>query len=165
MTPSTSSDGPSGQAKAEAQLPADYQYRLDDCEMALARHRLIRDGLKRGLLWSYASVVFDSSLVFLGGFFGWQRYRIADAQTSFLRGLTVNPLLRRVFTPLPLLSMLIAMLGVFCLPVDLAAISVAQERILLQERAIENGNLIRQDIICEGTKGAAASQAAEVPIQ
>lgn len=144
-------------------LPADYQYRLEDCEMALARHRFTRDELKRGLTWTKVSTGFDTALVVLGGYFGMQNYRIAEHEASFLRHLTGNPHIRRVFTPFPFFSALCVLFGLFSLPVDLAALRIAKDRIAMQERAIQNGETIREDIILQGM--SAASAAKEVPIQ
>ncbi|KAG5472982.1 hypothetical protein CUR178_02898 [Leishmania enriettii] len=66
---------------------------------------------------------------------------------------------------MPLFSLLGFIFGLSCLPVDLAAISVAQERIFQQERAIENGELIDRDIILEGVEAAAGGAAMKVLIQ
>lgn len=162
MTLSAPLETPLAKAQQGGQLPADYQYRLDDCEVALLRHRLARDQLKRGLSWTYASAGFDASLIFLGGYMGWRRFRIAEEEASFLRAVTGNPFIRRVFTPIPFVSVLAVTFGLFCLPVDIAAISVAQERIMLQESAIANGELIRQDIIREGTDAAVGAKDAPI---
>jgi hypothetical protein len=165
MAPATPQDSPIAQAQnanSTTTLPVEYQYRLEDCEMALAQHRLARDELHRGLTWTKVSTGFDSALIVLGGYFGWQNFRIAEQEASFLRSLTGNPHIRRIFTPFPFFSMLCVVFGLVSLPVDLAALSVAKERIAMQEHAIQNGEVIRQDIIREGIN---ATSAKEVPIK
>ncbi|KPA82957.1 hypothetical protein ABB37_02702 [Leptomonas pyrrhocoris] len=166
MSDATSPKSPVAQAQNSAgstKLPADYQYRLEDCEMALARHHFTRDELQRGLTWTKVSTGFDYALIAFGGYFGWTNYRIAEHEASFLRSVTGNPYIRRVFTPFPFLSLLCVVFGLFALPVDLAALSVAKDRIQMEERAIQNGEVIRQDIIREGT--AVASSAKKVAIK
>lgn len=165
MAAATPKDTPLAQAQSNGgntQLPADYQYRLEDCEMALARHRFTRDELQRGLSWTKVSAGFDSALIVIGGYFGWQNYRIAEHEASFLRSLTGNPYIRRVFTPFPFFSLLCVLFGAFSLPVDLAAISVAKDQIKMQERSIENGEVIRQDIIREGMQAASSAKEATI---
>lgn len=150
-------------APSITKLPGDYQYRLEDCEMALARHALTRDELQRGLTWTKVSTGFDVALVGFGTYFGLQQYRIAEHEASFLRSVTGNPYIRRVFTPFPFFATLCVMFGLFSLPVDLAALNVTKDRIEMQERALQHGETVRQGLIRQGMDAAAAGK--EVPIK
>lgn len=150
-------------APSITKVPSDYQYRLEDCEMALARHAITRDELQRGLTWTKVSTGFDTALVALGTYFGFQQYRIAEHEASFLRSVTGNPYIRRVFTPFPFFATLCVLFGLFSLPVDLAALNVTKDRIEMESRALQHGETVRQDIIRQGM--AAAASGKEVPIK
>lgn len=139
-----------------AALPPAYQYQLENCEVAIAHHSYSRDELQRSLTMAKISTGVDTTLIVLGGFFGLRNFRIAEHEASFLRSVTGNPYIRRVFTPYPFVSVMCFLFGMFSLPVDLAALSIAKDRIALQHGAVQNGEAIREDIIREGLNVAAA---------
>ncbi|KAK7200601.1 hypothetical protein NESM_000116100 [Novymonas esmeraldas] len=165
MAPSAPLPSPPTAGQQASLLPSDYQYRLDDCEMALTRHRVTRDALQGRLSWTYASATLDGAFVVAGSAIGWRRFCSADSQASLLRNITSNTLLLRAFTPVPLLAAVASVAGLFCLPADLAVASVVRERVAQQERAIRNGELVRLDIIREGTNAAAGGAASTSLIQ
>ncbi|KPI89749.1 hypothetical protein ABL78_1129 [Leptomonas seymouri] len=159
MFAATPKESPPAQTKnstGNTKLPADYQCRLDDCEKILARHHFVRDGLQRSLNWTKVNIGFDTTLVVLGGYFGWQNYITANQEASFLRSVTGNPHIRRIFTPFTLFSLMGVLLGIFSFPVDVAALSTVQNQIQMQDQAIQNGEATRESIIREGTSAAAS---------